>query len=140
MAELSSDEARVLDSLDELTLVGSLVELIRIPSITGTAAESDLQHRQAAELTRYGFEVDTWQLDLGVLRADPRFPGAEAERTEGTASSRRRRGRRGSVRRPWCCRAMSTSSRPEISPSGSATIRSVALSLQRFCMDGGPAI
>jgi len=83
MAELSSDEARVLDSLDELTLVGSLVELIRIPSITGTAAESDLQHRQAAELTRYGFEVDTWQLDLGVLRADPRFPGAEAERTEG---------------------------------------------------------
>jgi len=82
MTELSSDEARVLGALDEAALIEGLVELVRIPSITGTAAESDLQQRQAAELTRYGFDVDTWQLDLDALRADPRFPGAEAERTE----------------------------------------------------------
>ncbi|HEY8791144.1 MAG TPA: ArgE/DapE family deacylase [Actinopolymorphaceae bacterium] len=60
-----------------------MVDLVRIPSVTGTAAESDLQHRQAAELARYGFDVDTWAFDLEALHANPSFPGTEADRTEG---------------------------------------------------------
>lgn len=83
MTALSSVEARVLDSLDEAALIDSVVDLVRIPSVTGTAAESDLQHQQAAELIRYGFDVDTWAFDLEALQADPRFPGTEAERSEG---------------------------------------------------------
>ncbi len=83
MSRLSSVESRVLDLLDETVVIDSLVDLVRIPSVTGTAAESDAQHRQAAELVRYGFDVDTWAIDLEALRADPRFPGTEAERTEG---------------------------------------------------------
>jgi acetylornithine deacetylase len=83
MADLSSTEARVLDGLDEAALVADLVDLVRIPSLTGTAAESDLQHRQANELGRYGFDVDAWRFDLDELRADPSFPGVEVDRTEG---------------------------------------------------------
>lgn len=83
MTELSSVEARVLDSLDEAALIDSLANLVRVPSVTGTSAESDLQHQQAAELARYGFDVDTWAFDLEALRANPLFPGTEAERTEG---------------------------------------------------------
>jgi len=83
MSALSSAEARALDSLDEAALVESLVDLVRVPSITGTSAESDVQHQQAAELARYGFDVDTWALDLDALRADPDFPGTEVDRSEG---------------------------------------------------------
>ncbi len=76
-------EARVLDALDEDALIGHLVELIRVPSITGTDAESDLQHRHAAELAELGFEVDAWKFDLDELYAHPEFPGTEAPRHEG---------------------------------------------------------
>jgi acetylornithine deacetylase len=83
MAELSSTENRVLDALDETALVAGLVDLVRIPSLTGSAAESELQHRQANELARYGFDVDTWLFDLDALRTDPLFPGTEVARAEG---------------------------------------------------------
>jgi acetylornithine deacetylase len=76
-------EARVLDALDEAELVATLVELVRVPSITGTDAESDLQHTVARWCDEAGLEVDTWALDLDALRADPDFPGTEAERGEG---------------------------------------------------------
>jgi acetylornithine deacetylase len=80
---LSDVEARVLDSLDEQALVDHLVELIRVPSVTGTDAESDLQHRHADALTELGFDVDAWKLDLDELHAHPDFPGSEAPRSEG---------------------------------------------------------
>ncbi|GAA2015823.1 M20/M25/M40 family metallo-hydrolase [Nakamurella flavida] len=80
---LTDVEAHALAHLDETALVGDLVELVRIPSITGSDAESDLQHRQAAGLEELDLDVDTWALDLPALRADPRFPGTEADRTEG---------------------------------------------------------
>lgn len=80
---LTDVEAHALSFLDETALVADLVELIRIPSVTGTDAESDLQHRQSTQLAAFGLAVDTWKLDLAALRADPRFPGTEADRVEG---------------------------------------------------------
>lgn len=81
--DLSRVEMRVLDAIDEDALVAALVEMIRVPSVTGTDAESDLQHRHAAELAKLGFDVDSWKLDLVGLAAHPDYPGTEAPRTEG---------------------------------------------------------
>jgi acetylornithine deacetylase len=81
--ELTAAERCVLDALDEQALVQELVDLIRVPSVTGTDAESDLQHRHAAELESLGFDVDTWRLDLDDLAAHPAYPGTEAPRSEG---------------------------------------------------------
>ena len=83
MTGLTDLEARAVAALDEQALVDHLTALVRLPSITGTAEESDLQHRAAEEYAAWGLDVDTWALDLEALRADPRFPGTEAERVEG---------------------------------------------------------
>lgn len=80
---LSSVESKVLSAVDERELVDSLVEMVRVPSVTGVDAESDLQHTMARQYEEAGLTVDSWQLDLDELRADPRFPGTEADRTEG---------------------------------------------------------
>ena len=79
----TSAQRAVLEALDEAELVDTLVELVRVPSVTGTDAESDLQHTVARWCEEAGLEVDTWALDLDALRADPDFPGTEAERVEG---------------------------------------------------------
>jgi len=79
----SAAERRVLDALDEPELVETLVELVRVPSVTGSDAESDLQHTVARWLEEAGLEVDVWALDLDELLADPEFPGSEAPRLEG---------------------------------------------------------
>ncbi len=79
---LRDDEARVLDAVDADALGELLVELVAVPSVTGSAAESELQHRLAGRLTALGLEVDLWPMDLTALRADPGFPGTEAPRTE----------------------------------------------------------
>lgn len=76
-------ETRVLDAIDETEAVNLLAETVRVPSITGTAAESELQHRLAALLTESGMDVDLWRLDLDDLRERDGFPGTEAPRTEG---------------------------------------------------------
>ncbi|WP_371779601.1 ArgE/DapE family deacylase [Streptosporangium subroseum] len=76
-------EARVLDALDEAETVRLLADLVRVPSVTGTDAESDLQHHCARLLVEAGLDVDVWKLDLDELRAAPGFPGTEAPRTEG---------------------------------------------------------
>ncbi|HEY8300680.1 MAG TPA: ArgE/DapE family deacylase [Jatrophihabitans sp.] len=82
-SELSDAELRVLDAIDERAMVQELVELIRIPSVTGSDAESDLQHRQAGRLASLGFEVDAWKLDLDALATHPDHPGVEVPRSEG---------------------------------------------------------
>ena len=79
----TSAERRVLDAVDETELVDTLVELVRVPSVTGTDAEADLQHTVARWFEEAGLEVDLWPLDLDDLRADPDFPGTEAPRLEG---------------------------------------------------------
>ncbi|MEV0820055.1 ArgE/DapE family deacylase [Nonomuraea rubra] len=76
-------EALVLDALDEAETVNLLAETVRVPSVTGTDAESDLQHRMARLLTEAGMDVDVWKLDLAGLTTRPGFPGTEAPRSEG---------------------------------------------------------
>ena len=80
---ISDLESRILDSLDEQSLVDSLVSLVQVPSITGTAAESQLQHDQSDALGELGFDVDSWMFDLDALRSHPGHPGEEAPRDEG---------------------------------------------------------
>ena len=81
-APTSAAERRVLDAIDEAELVQTLVELVRVPSVTGTDAEATCSTR--GPLVRGGrAQVDRWALDLDELRADPDFPGSEAPRVEG---------------------------------------------------------
>ena len=80
---ISDVEARVLASIDEREVAALLVDLVRVPSITGTDAESELQHSCVARLREAEMDTDVWKLDLDALRADPRFPGTEAPRIEG---------------------------------------------------------
>ncbi|MGW0756469.1 ArgE/DapE family deacylase [Streptomyces sp. NPDC002814] len=79
---LSHEEALVLSEIDEAAVARTLLELIAVPSVTGSAAESELQHRLARRLERLGLDVDLWPLDLAALRAHPEFPGSEAPREE----------------------------------------------------------
>ena len=82
-SDLTATQRRVLDALDEQETVRQLVDLIRTPSVTGTDAEAELQHRLAAELAQLGLDVDLWSLDLDALACDPDHPGTEAPRSEG---------------------------------------------------------
>ena len=79
---LSRDEAAVLAAIDEQALAHTLVELLAVPSVTGSAAESDCQHLLARQCNRFGLDVDLWSMDLAALTADPDFPGNEAPRDE----------------------------------------------------------
>lgn len=60
-----------------------LAELIAIPSVTGTAAESRAQHVLAEWYADEGLSVDLWPMDLPAVTGSPDFPGMEAPRTEG---------------------------------------------------------
>ena len=79
---LTAAEAAALDAIDDAAIGRMLVDLLAIPSVTGTAAESALQHHLAAHLDRLGLDVDLWSIDLPALRALPGFPGTEAPRDE----------------------------------------------------------
>jgi acetylornithine deacetylase len=81
--DLTRDEAAVLAAIDERALVEDLVTMVCIPSVTGSDAESDLQHWYARQLAMLGADVDLWKLDLDDLAVHPDFPGTEAPRTDG---------------------------------------------------------
>lgn len=81
--QFTSAESRVLDAIDDEALVRDLVDLIRVPSVTGTDAESELQHIQATALRELGMNVDEWKIDVDAMRAHPDYPGDETDRTEG---------------------------------------------------------
>ncbi len=76
--------ARVLDAVDAdaSATVAFLAELVRVPSLSGSDAEHDLQARLAAVLRDEGLEVDHWPVPLGETLAAPGFPGMEVPRTE----------------------------------------------------------
>jgi acetylornithine deacetylase len=80
--QLSSVEARVLEAVDDEAAVHLLAEIVRHPSVTGSAAESELLHRCAGLLTENGLDVDVWKFDLDALKQAPDFPGVEAPRDE----------------------------------------------------------
>lgn len=79
---LTDREQRALAALDVDRLRTTLLRLLEVPSVTGTAAEAELLADIAADCDRSGLEVDHWSADLAELRADPEFPGTEADRDE----------------------------------------------------------
>lgn len=79
---LTDEETAALAAIDEAALGRTLLELIGVPSVTGSAAESELQHQLAGRLEWLGMEVDLWSMDLPALRAHPGFPGMEVPREE----------------------------------------------------------
>jgi acetylornithine deacetylase len=80
--DLTDLELKALAFVDERELVRDLVELVGIPSISGSDAESDIQHLLTKQLRALDLDLDLWALDLPSLTADPGFPGWEAPRTE----------------------------------------------------------
>jgi acetylornithine deacetylase len=82
MAELTAAEARVLDAVDETWVVDRLTRLVAVPSIGGTAAESEVQHLVADWLEELDCAVDRWEIDLDEAATAPDAPGQEVARTE----------------------------------------------------------
>jgi acetylornithine deacetylase len=80
--DLSDRELRALAFVDERELVRDLVELVAVPSVSGSDAECDVQHLLAKQVRQLDLDVDLWPLDLPRLTADPAFPGWEAPRTQ----------------------------------------------------------
>lgn len=80
--DLTVTERRALDAIDLRSVVEDLVELVAIPSVSGSDAECDIQHVLAKRLAAWDLDVDLWGLDLPRLRAEPAFPGWEVERGE----------------------------------------------------------
>ena len=78
-------EAQVAEALSLVRaedLVTELQDLLRIPSVTGAAAESEAQHRVEARMRGVGLDTDLWSIDLPSTTAHPDFPGCEAPRDE----------------------------------------------------------
>ncbi|GAB7036950.1 MULTISPECIES: ArgE/DapE family deacylase [Catenuloplanes] len=90
---ISSVEASALAAVDETAVARAVLDLLAVPSVTGSPAESELQHRLARRLELMDLDVDLWSLDLSALQADPDFPGGEAPRTEGWGLVGSERGR-----------------------------------------------
>ena len=63
-------------------MAGSLVKSIRMPRITGTDTEPELQHVHVKLRGDANFGVDTGKLDTVSLRADERFAVEETGRVE----------------------------------------------------------
>ncbi|MGK5115127.1 MULTISPECIES: ArgE/DapE family deacylase [unclassified Geodermatophilus] len=82
MTDLSDAETRVLAAVDEEWLVDRLRELVAVPSIGGTAAESEVQHLVAGWLEELDCAVDRWEIDLAEAAAAPDAPGQEVDRSE----------------------------------------------------------
>jgi len=79
---VSEVERDVLAAVDDARIVADLRELVQIPSVDGTAQESEIQAWCAERLRGVGMEVDHWQFDLPATTADPDFPGMEVERAD----------------------------------------------------------
>ncbi|GAB2628990.1 ArgE/DapE family deacylase [Nocardioides ginkgobilobae] len=80
--DLSDRELRALAFVDERELVRDLVALTEVPSVSGSDAECDVQHRLAKQLRTMDLDVDLWQVDLEATTSHPDFPGWEAPRRE----------------------------------------------------------
>jgi acetylornithine deacetylase len=82
MPDLTGAEARVLDAIDEDWIVDRLSRLVAVPSIGGTAAESEAQQLLAGWLEELDCVVDRWPIDLTEAACAPDAPGQEVVRTE----------------------------------------------------------
>jgi acetylornithine deacetylase len=82
VADLTPTEAAVLDAVDEAAAVALLCRLVAVPSVGGTAGESEVQALVATELDGLGCDVDRWAIDLAAAAAAPDAPGQEVAREE----------------------------------------------------------
>jgi acetylornithine deacetylase len=73
-------ETTAMQSLDTAACVRLAQDLVRVPSITGS--ERAVQDLVALMLEEAGLDVDRFEADVDRLKAHPRFPGMEVERTE----------------------------------------------------------
>lgn len=75
--------ARVLAAVDDsrADLVAAVVDLLRIPSVGGSRAEVDVQAHLAAAWEGEGLDVETFDIDVAALAAEPDFPGQEVDRS-----------------------------------------------------------
>ena len=76
------DDQRVLAQVDPDEIVGTLTDLVAIPSVDGTQAELDVQRWCAERMQGLGGDVDRWDIDVADLARDPDFPGMEVERDQ----------------------------------------------------------
>jgi acetylornithine deacetylase len=76
---------RLLAYLDDHAddIVADLIGLVRIPSVSGTDEENEMQHLVAGLLGELGLEVDSWEIALPEILAADGAPGVEVDRTEG---------------------------------------------------------
>ncbi len=81
-ADLGPREAAVLDAVDAEWAVGRLLSLVAVPSLGGTAAESEAQLLVAGWLDELGADVDRWAVDLADAATAPDAPGQEVDRSE----------------------------------------------------------
>jgi len=81
-ATTGSDEAHVLECIDDDQTLTWLRELVAIPSVDGSDAEHEVQAWCAARLRELGLDVDHWPCDLAELRAAEDYPGMEVDRSE----------------------------------------------------------
>ncbi|MDZ7576650.1 MAG: M20/M25/M40 family metallo-hydrolase [Candidatus Nanopelagicales bacterium] len=74
--------ADVLAAIDDLKadLACDIQDLITIPSVTGSPAESQAQAWVADRMRHLGMEVVTWRTPLAELAERPGFPGVEIDR------------------------------------------------------------
>ncbi|MGI9156688.1 MAG: ArgE/DapE family deacylase [Marmoricola sp.] len=79
---LTSAEVRALLAIDADATVSLLMELLAVPSVSGSDAECDIQHLLAGKLRTMDLDVDSWAMDLDSLGRAANFPGVETERTE----------------------------------------------------------
>jgi acetylornithine deacetylase len=82
VSSFSRAEERALAAIDRSAVASSLVELLAVPSISGSDAESDVQHLLSKEVRELGLDVDLWAMDVPGLSTADGFPGVETERSE----------------------------------------------------------
>jgi acetylornithine deacetylase len=82
VADLTRAEERALAAIGREAVVETLVDLLAVPSISGSDAECDVQHELAKEVDALGLDVDLWPMDVPALEAAEGFPGTETERAE----------------------------------------------------------
>ncbi|MDQ6876067.1 MAG: ArgE/DapE family deacylase [Actinomycetota bacterium] len=82
MAPAPSAADAAVAALDRPALRHMLADLLAVPSITGTDAESRAQQLMAQWYADAGLDVDLWRIDLAEVTGRPDFPGLEAPRDQ----------------------------------------------------------
>ena len=75
---------RLLNYVEEHAsqIVTDLAGLVRVPSVSGSVDEIDIQHLMSDRMTAMDLDVDTWRIPLEETLAEPDFPGVEVNRSE----------------------------------------------------------